>query len=297
MHARHEKVGLAPDQATIGAQVLGLDQVVRLFLELSLDLGDDARDIHFDWQNTCCAQEHGHVVHVAADAPGHAGILDFQGELPPVPGDGPVHLADGGGRGRLVVERFEPRLPALAVFASQDAAYLATGHAVRRITERGEGIGEFPGQDVRALHRQHLSHFHRRPAHAGQAPRQFFGIGGGQKHVDRVVRGHPAQAADSLGHAADGQFAGREAESDQPAQACRGHPGLGGRFAVAHGGILYRDAEINGHGGRARNKRFGRRAASHRASMWEAALRPIEIANSTAYRLPAAAGSPGPGDP
>jgi len=127
------------------------------------------------------------------------------------------------GRTRGPGRRREADLTSLINIVFLILIFFVVAGAIRPFAARDIDLAKVARQDVGALHRQHLAHFHRRAAHAGQPLGQFFGVGGGQKHVDGVVGGGANQAPCALEYASYRKLAGGESELHQAPDAGSGY--------------------------------------------------------------------------
>ena len=229
VHARDGKPRLPGEQPAEPREVARLGEIVGLLVELALRLRHHAADIEVERQQPGHAQQRRDVVHVAVDGARHAGVLHLEREVAAVDGARAMHLADGGGRDRLVVERGEAALPAVPPLAAEHATQLRERHGVRIGAQDGERLRHFRRQQVVAFEREDLPELHRRAAQVRQAlgePRR--GAGGQRNEAVGVA------AAQALRDHARDHFAGHHAERQEAREPAFGNGGAADGFLAGH---------------------------------------------------------------
>ena len=106
---------------------LGLAQVVELFGDPIAQLGQHRLDVETGKQRAEQLAQPGQLGEVAEQGLTGSRVLDLDRDLPAVMPDGLVHLADRGGRGRLVVERQEVVAPVVAELLASTLCTVAAG--------------------------------------------------------------------------------------------------------------------------------------------------------------------------
>ena len=94
-----------------------------------------------------------------------------------------MDLADRGGGDGVRVEGREARLPVRAPFACEDPAELFGRHPIGLLAQLRHDRGQFGGQEIARVHRNHLAQFHRRPAQMRQPIGEAANIAGRQQQV------------------------------------------------------------------------------------------------------------------
>ena len=239
MHARHHEARLAGDELRVALEEAAFGLVVGLLRELALGLGRHAGHVDAQRQQVEEAQQHGHVVHVARDRAGHAGVLDLEREDAPIRGRRAMHLPDRGGGHGLPLEVREALLPALAVLAAEHAADLLHGHGCGLRTQHGERLGELRRQDVIALQRHELPDLHGRAAQPPEPGREPRRVGRGKERLAEFGRLPAREAAEPLGGGTEGELPGRHADPGESFEAGLGD-GRGGRLAGHYRRVAHR---------------------------------------------------------
>ena len=136
-------------------------------------LGEQRLDLQARHERAEKPGEAAQLAQIADQRPARARVLDLDGNLAPVVPDGPVHLADGRGRRRLVVELGEAGPPLLAHVAREHLVHSPGRQRRRGFLQPGQGgpvrSGDLRGQ--RGLeYGQRLPELHRAALELAQDP-------------------------------------------------------------------------------------------------------------------------------
>ena len=189
-----------------------LGDIIRLFVQLRLGLGEEGFDIDLARQQTRRRDQNAEIVDIAINTLGNARELHLDCQIATVPGDRPVHLADRGGSKRTRVKALKPRQPALTPGRVQHLFELPGRHRPGIGAQPREHFGKLCRQQIARIHGDKLAHLHGRTAHLGQLPGQLVRIARRQgdgaqvgplargqgrntarQHVETDIRGHGSQ--------------------------------------------------------------------------------------------------------
>ncbi len=136
-------------------------------------LGEQRLDVQARHEPAEKPGETAQLAEIAHQRPARARVLDLDGNLAPVVPDGSVHLADGRGGRRLVVELGEAGPPTLAHVAREHLVHSPGRHRRRGFLQPGQGgpvrFGDLRGQ--RGLeYGQRLPELHRAALELAQDP-------------------------------------------------------------------------------------------------------------------------------
>ena len=145
----------------------------------SRDLAADRLRIHARGDALGKPQDQPEVLHVGAHGGGDARVLHLDRDIPPVLETGAVHLADRGGRDRLLVEALEHLVDRLVELVLDHLAHVLEGDRRRRVAQRGELALELVavllGHEADVEERHHLPELHRRALHRPQRGHDLLG--------------------------------------------------------------------------------------------------------------------------
>jgi hypothetical protein len=148
------------------AHPLGFVQVVELLPQAGPELLPDRLEVDLGDERDDRLQDPSEVAEVGLDHPVDPRVLDLHGDLPAVAEDGPVDLADRGGRERLGLEARE-ELQRVAELLGELIFDHLEREARRLLLERPEDRRDL-GREQRVLEAEHLPHLHRGPLHLAE---------------------------------------------------------------------------------------------------------------------------------
>jgi len=232
VHFRHGKVGRISQQLSVLAQPPALADVIGFGVQLLFRLFEERVDVQALGQQTGNSQQCGDVVDVAVDALTDAGVLNLDRQMPAIPGQCGVDLANRGGRHRRKGKTREMPIPVFAPMGVEDGDKLAHRHRVGIRAQPGENISQFGRQQIAGIHRHQLSDLHRCTAQPGELVGDAAGVARGQQQVSNTWPFALGKLPHAFCQHATGNTGGQTPKPGQPrpavarngeARRCRAH--------------------------------------------------------------------------
>ena len=246
MEARDDKPWHIRQLFAVELHLLAFALVIGFFVELLLGSGHQLFDLQLGRGKARHFEQGHHIIHIAVDAFGNAGILHLDRQLFAIAGQGLVHLANAGGCDRARIEPAELLAPIGPPFGFEHLIELLGRHEIGLIAQGRKDPGKLVRQEIAGIKADHLPHLHRRAAQVREAIGQTLDIAGGE---DQIARRNPFAAGEPP--RAFGHHAARDPAHQPPEGADARHPA--GRHRPLAAAILRELVEIGnavvvGHG-------------------------------------------------
>ncbi len=170
--ARHPHLRRIGEDRPVQRDVLGFAFIVELFADARADLAGHLGGVDGRVHAAMDGEQPFELLEVGLHGGLHVRILQLAGQRRAVVGGRPMHLAERGGRGRMVLEARKPRLPVRPELGHHASLDEGPAHRRRVVLQLGEFLGVFRRQCV-GNGRHQLGDLHDRTLQAAEGGGEF----------------------------------------------------------------------------------------------------------------------------